>query len=161
MRDDVRKVVECLKDPEIQFRAVIRLGEIGPAAAGAVPALIELFESSADNSMRADIMTAIAAIGPAGAISAVPWLIQQLRRDDFRTDAALALKDIGPAAFPAVGPLVDILLNGPSEFWFSTVFALGAIGPAAADAVEPLENALKSTSNASLRDAIKAALRQI
>jgi hypothetical protein len=78
------------------------------------------------------------------------------------------LRDIGPAAFPAVGPLVNILLNrillnGPSDLTLlmSVVSALGAIGPAAEDAVEPLENAIKSTSEVRLRDSIMEALRQI
>jgi HEAT repeat protein len=78
MREDVRKLVEELNSPETHFWAVIGLGRIGPAAAGVVPALIELFESVADDRLRANIMNAIGLIGPAGAVSAVPWLIQQL-----------------------------------------------------------------------------------
>jgi hypothetical protein len=91
--------------PTDRRHAVERLAEIGPAAAEAVPALIEALRDSADD-VRQGAASALGKIGPAAA-AAVPALIEALRdsNNDVRLEAVRALGEIGPCAPEAVAAL--------------------------------------------------------
>src|SRR5262249_29905417 len=80
--------VSRLKDgkPNVRVRAAKALGEIGPAAAPAIPDLAELLRDE-DVSVRLAAVTALGEIGPA-AKEAVPILIEALQDADAEISAA-------------------------------------------------------------------------
>jgi HEAT repeat protein len=86
-------------------RAAFSLGEMGPKATRAVPALIKALDSDAE-AVRGTAAMALGKIGP----KAVPALIKALdsSRREVRDVAARALGDIGPAAESAIPSLVRI-----------------------------------------------------
>ena len=128
-------------------KAVQALGEFGPVAKEAVPALVERLHEDRFHE-RKSIAFALAHIGPE-AKEAVPALIDVLRNDngDTRAAAAYALERIGPAAAPAVPALCQLLRTGDADDKRCAIGALGEIGPAAADGVALLVKELDSESN--------------
>ncbi|HVU89865.1 MAG TPA: HEAT repeat domain-containing protein [Pirellulales bacterium] len=101
----VPRVVERLKDPASQDRALRVFSRMGPSAAGAVPTVVELL-GEADAPRRRDIVLALGSIGPAAA-DATTALVPLLHDsdEDVRVAAAFALANIGPAARAAVDEL--------------------------------------------------------
>ncbi|MCG9131571.1 HEAT repeat domain-containing protein, partial [Candidatus Poribacteria bacterium] len=85
------------------------LGSIGPAAAPAVPDLIDSLENDDDKQVRFESALALAQIGPA-ANDAVPVLANALRDEDryVRDNSIHALKRIGTRE--AESALFDYLL---------------------------------------------------
>jgi HEAT repeat protein len=142
-------------DPEIQGKACEALKEIGPAAAEAVPALIELIKCRPnyhwrsreyffdhpvviDHYLHTEAFDALRAIGPA----AVPALVELIRHSQDRGVLAAAckvLEEIGPAASEAVPALVDLIRRSQDAVVLEAACgALEAMGPAAAEAVPAL-----------------------
>src|SRR5205085_4604058 len=78
--------------------AATALGQIGPAAREAVPALTPLLRDP-DGDVRSAAFQALGRIGPAAA-AAVPALVEALADPARRGPAAEALAAIGPAAVP-------------------------------------------------------------
>jgi len=112
------------------------LGDIGPAAADAVPILIERM-TSPEGYAYIPALYAYAAIGPAAA-PAVPSIIEALRHpyDDSWITAARALGAIGPAAVDGVPEIVRGL--GGTTPWTTkdtAVRALAQVGPGAVPAL--------------------------
>ena len=98
----------ALGDVNVVRRAsATALGQIGPAAAEAVPALIKVL-GDAERVVRGRAAEALGKIGPAAA-EAVPALIKVLGDAECRPDAAEALGKIGPAAAEAVPALIKAL----------------------------------------------------
>jgi HEAT repeat protein len=149
------------------------LGEIGPAAAAAVPALLESlkrgreamtkrskdpneFEEPNDSGYKlrwavASALEALGRIGPPAA-AAVPTLVGALQSDDgwARLEAIKALGEIGAASVAAVPRLLDVVARhrGASKSADlierrAAVQALGRIGPAASVAAPFLSDLLK------------------
>jgi HEAT repeat protein len=130
----VPELTEALKDktPHSPFRlrAAMALGNLGPSAKDAVPALVEALNAET------------AKYGP------------------LRFHAATALGQIGPDADKAVLPLLDLLNDknaGPVRLL--AIDALGKIGPSAKDAVRTLkelaeggDKALAAAANKSLEN---------
>ena len=158
----------ALQDRQVCYQAALALGEIGPAAADAVPALIGIFAAAneriagtqdADKSPQADnerrlqmeIAFALGKIGPA-AVASVPLLIDAIEkqpRDWSVSAAAEALGGIGPAANSAVPTLIRALEDRrfPGDPRFSQVrmraaVALGKIGSSDELAVSALITAV-------------------
>jgi HEAT repeat protein len=127
---DIPSLIKLLHDPDYSVRlaAVEALDEFGPAAAPAVPDLIEIL--SEDSDLPGSAMTTLLDIGPAAA-PAVPALIKVLDDDDYgyRGLAAQALGSIGPDAKTAL-PKLEELLSGDSNssVRVSAGEALGNIG---------------------------------
>jgi HEAT repeat protein len=144
----------------VRQSAAVALERIGPAAAEAVPALIQAL-GDADENVRAKAAVALGRIGPAAA-EAVPALIQALGDADenVRAKGAVALGGIGPAAAEAVPALIAALGDANENIRESAAWALGKIGPAAAEAVPALIAALGDTDKDVRAKAI-AALRWI
>jgi HEAT repeat protein len=88
-------------DPTAQAQGALGLGKLGPAAAPAVPALIDALESPA-LLVRQNAALALGDIGP-DARAAVPSLTSSLADPEWqvRRAAAVALGMIGPEAKPA------------------------------------------------------------
>jgi HEAT repeat protein len=161
-----REVADLIKQLEgsdrISCEAVVRaLGELGPKAKDAVPALLAKLEvvwTVPDGRMgpprylAVPIAKALWRIDPQGK-QVAPALVQAL----FKKDPALfqgkhpssnpfllALDRIGPEAVPAAVPALVAKLKGPDdEVRDMAVAGLAAIGPRAEEAVGPLADMLK------------------
>jgi HEAT repeat protein len=117
----IDRIIECLRDKEdvrARARLILVLEKVGPAAAKAVPALVEALgdpyidPDSRDTPPAKPIqLYAIAALGSIGkrAESAVPRLLEIVRDKSepvhARTAAAEALKKINVAAGHKAGPI--------------------------------------------------------
>lgn len=106
----VTKIMSRLGDPDasVQLAAVIVLGEIGEAAADAVPRLIELTQRSSGH-LRDAVLHSLGQIGPA-AVAALPLLVGIATGKDekFARTAIRCLAQIGPQAKDAVPTLHEL-----------------------------------------------------
>lgn len=141
------------QDREIREHAAEALARVGPAAKGAIPALVTLLQDTkSDDGVRGAAARALAAVGP-DAADAVPALVAtaQSARQAVVEPVFDALAEIGKPAVPA---LVDVLRGGHSYLRQQAAQALGQIGPEALPAVPILTEALKDQDRAlSLRAA--------
>ena len=131
----IEKNIKALKnpdsDPTVKRLAAEALRQIGPAAAPAVPALIETLKDT-DPTAKWLAADALGAIGPAAA-PAIPALVEVLKDKGAnslaRAGAASALGAIGPAAIPA---LMEVFKDKSADPEVRTYAAdaLKAIAPA-------------------------------
>ncbi len=123
------RVTERLKDPATQEKALRVLSRMGPAAAPAVPLVVELL-GNADAHHRRELLFALASIGP-DAAAATPALAQALSDsdEDVRVAAGFALGNIGPAASAAVEDLHKKLTAPDDVLRLVSVEALLRIQP--------------------------------
>ena len=139
----VPALVKSLGDKcwEVRKAAVEALGDIGPAAQEAVPALVDALWDGP--SVRDTVPKALGDIGPA-AQATVPALVRALGdwSETLQVAAAKALGHIGPAAQEAVPALVKAIGDRRMAVREAAVEALGHIGPAAQEAVPALVKAL-------------------
>ncbi len=123
-------LIHALNDPIAGWQAVFVLGEIGPKAEQAAPALIQkLKQERVSRPLRSPPSAALALgrIGPAS----VPPLIETLRDEkaSVRTGAAIALGFIGPAAKSAVPALASLLRDKDLEVRQASALSLANIAP--------------------------------
>jgi HEAT repeat protein len=121
-----------LSESGYQLLAATILGDIGPAAAGAVPELVRLIDAE-DEDVRRAALLALAGIGP-GAASAAERLLQALNTSDYpaRAGAAYALAHIG--AKEAVGDLQRIMAQSDDErLRMTAAWALVILDPETVD----------------------------
>ncbi|MEO8658179.1 MAG: HEAT repeat domain-containing protein, partial [Bryobacteraceae bacterium] len=132
-------------DSEVRRAAAWGIVQMGPAGAGAAPALAKSL-SDADPRVRTAAAAALRAMGPKG-VAAVPALVQALSDPDafVRAPAANALGAMGAAAKPAVAALAARLGLAQEQVYVkrSAAIALGDIGPEAKAALPALQEALK------------------
>lgn len=104
-----------------------RVAKLGPAAADAVPVLIELIPKL-DASCAKSVMNAVGVMGPA-AKSAVPVVVNRLTGENeaWHVPAALALADIGPAAKDAVPALRKLLTEPDPALRLAAAYALSRV----------------------------------
>jgi serine/threonine protein kinase/HEAT repeat protein len=132
----VEKLLEALRDPASRWIAVVALGQIGPTAQAAVPALVEALEDP-ELAVRWDAAKALGKMGPAAA-RAVPALAAVLHEQDdpiVRQRAVVALGEIGPAARSAVPALIGALKDNFNHLDEQAGEALVRIGSAAVPAL--------------------------
>jgi HEAT repeat protein len=144
----VPRLIDALKHEKLRVNVVFVLGEIGPVAAPATPALTKLIADK-DDSVAHEAAIALAKIGPE-AKAAVPELVKALSAGDESSVPAVAyaLGRIGPDAKEAV-PALRTVLKGkeavPAEV---SAWALAHIEPSspeiAAEATPVLVKALSS-----------------
>ena len=129
----VEPLTSLLKDPNYEVLAATILGDIGPAAAPAVPNLVQLLDSDESDARRAALL-AIAGIGP-GASSAADKLLEILNgtNEAARPGAAYALARIG--AQQATPALKKVLAETDDErLQLATAWALVMLNPEAPEA---------------------------
>jgi tRNA A-37 threonylcarbamoyl transferase component Bud32 len=106
----VTRLLKAIQDPASRWMAVVALGQMGPTAHEAIPALVDALED-AESAVRWD---AVKALGRLGAVAAwaVPALTAVLHEQDDEITCqhvVVALGAIGPAARTAVPALISSL----------------------------------------------------
>lgn len=161
----------------VRRRAARGLGQLGPAALGAIPRLIEALQdedaSVAHTAAFAleSMVGAKKAAGPAtDAAPAAPsmspalsTLISGLKHGDasVRWRAAVALGGLGAGAVVAVPDLVDLLDDETEIIRWEAAKALGRMGASAKDAVPALAATLHGQEDAIVRRSAAEALGRI
>ena len=129
----VPRLVNALKYEQVRGHVIYALGEIGPAAAPATPALAKLINDQ-DDRIAHEAVIALAKIGP-GAEDAVPELVKVLAASDESgiPAAAYALGRIGPHAVAAVPALRGLLKGHDALSAQASAWALTQIRPGSAE----------------------------
>jgi len=126
-------------DVQVRMRAAGALGNLGPRAKQAIPALANVLQdSNEDHNVHSRAVQALTGMGP----EALPALIKALQdgKTIVRRFAAGALVGMGPEAVPA---LIAALEDEDRNVRVISVQSLGRIGPQAKDAVEPLRRTIQ------------------
>jgi serine/threonine protein kinase len=137
----VARLLKAIQDPGSRWMAVVALGQMGPTAHEAIPALIEALED-AECAVRWDAAKALGKMG-AVAARAVPALTAVLHEEDdaiSRQHVVAALGAIGPAARSAVPALISSLKDDGHHLSEQAGEALARIG---APAIPALIEAMK------------------
>jgi HEAT repeat protein len=138
------EALQTAGEPQLQGAAAYALGQVGPAAESAVPALLGLLDH--DQYEVADAAsTALRLIVPKPA-RVLGVILEQLKDESNRPARIFAARwagEIGPDAAAAVPLLAGALGDtGSPELRAAAAEALGRLGPAAGSSVEPLIRAL-------------------
>jgi HEAT repeat protein len=159
----VRQWMAALEDNDWykRHRAAWELGDIGPAARAAVPALAKALQDP-DRWVRNSAAIALGKIGKAAG-GAVPALIDALKDRDrgVRDSVEQALLDVGPPTTEAVPALCALLKDRRSDLRELACTILGRSGSAAAKAVSALATTAASDPDRSVRIAAITALGDI
>jgi serine/threonine-protein kinase len=132
----VTRLLKAIQDPASRWMAVVALGQMGPPAHEAIPALIEALED-AESAVRWDAAKALGKMG-AVAARAVPALTAVLREQDDEVacqHVVAALGAIGPAARTAVPALIGSFKDDGHRLEEQAGDALVRIGTAAIPAL--------------------------
>ena len=129
--------------PRMRAAAAQVLGDFGPAAQQAVPALVKALRDS-NATLRLNAAFALGKIGARPKL-AVPALVDRLDDPDegVRMYAAIALKKFGARAANAVPALVATLKDRSWQVRERAALALGAVGQNQPGAVPALEEAMR------------------
>jgi HEAT repeat protein len=146
---------------KLNWEAMSAFGALGPGAADAVPALIEIFERNISKQSRSAAAGALGAIGPA-AKSAIPVLLKGMTNSDINLRANLlyALGRIRSAPELVVPVLCDSLKDKRSFVSVCAVQALGDFGAGAKPAIPALVKLLQD-QNSDIRANATNALKKI
>jgi HEAT repeat protein len=144
---------------ELRDSAATALGQIGPEAKGAVPALREALKSTKDGAVRRSAIVALGAIGP-GAKAALGALVDQLRTPEHRDLVVESLAKISTEP-DSVDKLLDQLYTSNAEIRLGVVEALGKIGPPAKKAVTKLSAVWRGDRDVRVRQAAAEALHRV
>ncbi|EEF57328.1 HEAT repeat domain-containing protein [Pedosphaera parvula] len=170
-KDETSLCISLLRDldPAVRWESAMALGELGPAASNAVPALIASLQASeaGRNKLstfhsRAAAAKALGSIGPAAA-SSVPALTNLLPSADtyLRVQIASAVWNISSEKSIALPILISDCPGLDSPTKWSAISTLGEMGPRAKAAIPMLLNELTNSKNdafilAPITNALKA-----
>jgi len=130
--------------PELKEYAILALGDVGPSARAAVPALKDVLDDQ-DLDVRLKAAEALWQINrqPDDVIPVLTKILE-IGGDSERSQACERLRDMGPWAAPAVRALANMVRNDSYEFArYYAAEALGAIGLEAAPAIPALAVAIE------------------
>ena len=111
-------------------KAARDLGEFGPAARPAIPALLQALKTK-DSAVHGAALAALGGIH-CEPDTIIPLLINYLDDSNLNDEAAEALGNFGPAAKPALPKLVPLLKIADKDLHHAVVEALQKIDPKAA-----------------------------
>jgi HEAT repeat protein len=170
---EIRSEIRALDSPDAEARhhAIHDLGDIGPEAGAAVPALVRILRDSPDRQSRGEAALALLKMAPASK-GAVPALAQALddKEPVVRMNAALALFRLGTESRPAVPALIKALDEDRNEnnlqtFTFTirmmAARALGRASAGTAEGVPALSAALEASRNEAMTLAVTRALGEV
>jgi HEAT repeat protein len=162
--DQVRLLVSFCHDtdPGIRYSAVLCLSQVGPSAAGALPALVPLrADPDAGVKNRAvETMWRIILVQTNASVPVLKSMLHQSNDEYSRRWAAVYLGDIGQKDPLVIATLIELLTNTDWEIRASACPALSEFVPAAVAAVPALRDALNDP-NAFVRLGAKLALQKI
>jgi HEAT repeat protein len=153
-------LTDALAEQDSQTRRLSAwtLGDLGPLAKPAVPALIRALDDR-DPEVRREVAAALGQLGPE-AKAAVKPLRDALNDRNLRLHAAVALLQISPTdESVALAVLDDVLRASDDETQFYIVTILGELGPRAKGAVPALLRVFNEVR--AVRDAAAVALKKI
>jgi HEAT repeat protein len=158
-------LIEALATRKALCRHVVvqALGRMGPAAKGAVPALIvEAKRLEDEPNVKLDVSAEAAGALTKIGSPAVPALIELLQQGDIsqRQGAAWALGEMGGQAKDAVPLLIKGVNSSDKHYQQAMINALGKIGPPARAAIPALTSALDDP-DVQTRAMAKSALEHI
>lgn len=133
----------ALRVDDLRYDALRVLGEWGPAAASAVPNMLQYLEVNYSSARIATIQ-ALVSIGPVEGV--VEGIAGRLVDTDLqvRDEAAKALGELGIAAVSATGALIDALAVEETGIQRTMIHSLGLMAPESREAIEPLTGYLGS-----------------
>ncbi len=142
--ETIPALIDGLGDPAYpkgHIPAAVALGELGPAAAAAVPRIRALLANSQGED-RVALARALWRIHPDSTV--ITELIALVRKDNFMVQARAldALEEIGPEARAAIPTLIETLGHKNRFLREHAAKVLGRIGPEARSAVPALEKML-------------------
>jgi HEAT repeat protein len=119
-----------LSDPRAAAMAAVLLGEMGPNAAPAVPALEKALNSDLPPEVKLQVIVAIGSVGAEAAVAA-PALIEALSDQNpiVRYSAAYALGSIGPEAAASVEGLEKLAASDNAFEQLVATWALARVQP--------------------------------
>jgi HEAT repeat protein len=143
------------RDGAVRWGALGALEALGPAARGAVPALVACFEDP----HREVRWRATLALGKVGA-AAVPALVAAMQDRRLAPSACMALRHLGAGAAAAVPAVLELLRDEGSPVFLDALRVL-SIGPAARAAAPAVLPILRSKDAARRVEAVRvlAAIR--
>ncbi len=133
--------------PAVRIRAAAALGQLGPAAADAAPALIAALRDD-DETVRCGAATALGqvGVGDGTAVEALAALLTD-PSPPVKVAAAAALSELRADAAPAVPALVELLQDRDEEVRRTAAAAIGRIGTIDGRAGQDLVEGLTSPDN--------------
>lgn len=161
---DLAKLVETEKNPYIRNGALMALGEIGPGASAAVPAVLKAM-SAPEPPIRYTACYTLGKIGPASK-EAVPVLVKNLKSKDpfLPIISAWSLVHIDPKLDGLAESAVPLLTRGlklpEPQGRIEAITALESLGTQSKSALPELEKLAKD-SDEGVRKAAAAAIRKI
>jgi len=138
------------------LQAAKEIGDIGPTAKDAIPALVMILNNEHDSwsvhyhLTQTEAARTVAKIGPPAAADAIPALINCLDhlKPGVREAAVIALRDTGPEVKMAVPTIADLVAKDKvAVVRMEAAKTLGVIGPEASFALPTLVTALNNDKN--------------
>ena len=115
--------------PERRCAAMAELGDFGPAAKAAIPALMQAVQSD-DSAVHEAALKSLGAIHSEPEVG-IPFLTKYLDDDTVDDEAATALGNFGSLARPAVPKIIPLLHAADDDAQVAAAEALKKIDPAA------------------------------
>jgi HEAT repeat protein len=152
-----------LKSPDEKTRmwAAVMLGELGPSAKPALPALVAAL-SDPNRVVRDRVVWALVFIDPTGK-EVLIHLYAPLKDTDagVRTTTVKAIGRLGPAAEPAIPELERLLQDPAPSVRMAAAYALVEIGPAAEKSRGYLLDVSQNDRDPAVRQAAADAAKQL
>ncbi len=157
----VPRLIAALKYEALRAQTVYILGQIGPAAVAATPALAKL-TSDPDPNVAVEAAHALAKIGP-GAKDAVPALIEVLKQPESKSAhaAVFALGMIGPGAAAAEPALLEVIKGKDDSMSMLSAWAIIKIRGVTADTAAKVIPELLTTLDSHLPQSRQAAAESL